>query len=95
MRTAKAQDHRCPLTESLDTAKCINGEKTPGWDFAHAWDESKYVNFAHVWISLIYYLLMCLKQCRIIGSVGTDQAPLSKASDLSQHCLLRPVCPYT
>ena len=38
---------RCPLTESLDTMKCINGEQIPRWDFAQAWDESKAVHFAH------------------------------------------------
>ena len=38
---------RCPLTESLDTIKCINGEQIPRWDFAQAWDESKSVHFAH------------------------------------------------
>ena len=35
----------CPLTESLDTVECINGEQMPGWDFVHARDES--VHFAH------------------------------------------------
>ena len=27
---------RCPLTEPLDTTECMNGEKRPGWYFAHA-----------------------------------------------------------
>ena len=36
----------CPLTESLETIKCISGEQMPGWDFAHARGES--VHFAHV-----------------------------------------------
>ena len=26
----------CPLTESLDTIECINGEQRPGSDFKHA-----------------------------------------------------------
>ena len=29
------QPLRCPLTESLDTTECINGEQMPGSDFAH------------------------------------------------------------
>ena len=29
---------RCPLTESLDTTECMNGERKPGWYFAHAQD---------------------------------------------------------
>ena len=33
----------CPF----DTIECINGEQMPGWDFAHAWDESESVHFAH------------------------------------------------
>ena len=41
------QDLRCPLAESLDAIELINGERMPGWDFAHAWDESEYVHFAH------------------------------------------------
>ena len=30
------QDLHCPLTESLDTTKYMNGEQKPGWYFAHA-----------------------------------------------------------
>ena len=32
----------------LDTMEGINGEQMPGWDFAHARDESESVHFAHV-----------------------------------------------
>ena len=39
---------RCPLIESLYTIECINGEQMPGWDFAHARDESESIKFAHV-----------------------------------------------
>ena len=42
------QGLHCPLTESLDTIKCINGKQMPGWDFAHEWDESESVHFVHV-----------------------------------------------
>ena len=28
-----------PLTESLDTTECINGEQRPGWYFAHVQDD--------------------------------------------------------
>ena len=35
------QGLRHPLTESLDTIECNNGEQMPGWDFAHAWDKSE------------------------------------------------------
>ena len=35
------QELRCPLTYSLDTITCINGKQMPGWNFAHAWDESE------------------------------------------------------
>ena len=35
------QDLRFPLTESLDTTECINGEQIPDWDFANVWDESQ------------------------------------------------------
>ena len=38
---------RCPLIESLDITDFINGKQLPGWDFAHAWDESESVHFAH------------------------------------------------
>ena len=38
---------RCPLTESLDTIKCINGEQMPVLDFAHVWDESESVPFVY------------------------------------------------
>ena len=41
------QGLRCPLTESLVTIWCINGEGMPGWDFAQAWDESASVHIAH------------------------------------------------
>ena len=33
-----AQGLHCPLTESLDTTKCMNGEQRPGWYFGHAQD---------------------------------------------------------
>ena len=29
----------CPLTESLDTTECLNGEQRPGRYFAHAQDD--------------------------------------------------------
>ena len=29
----------CPLTESLDTTECMNGDKRPSWYFAHAQDD--------------------------------------------------------
>ena len=42
MRTAKAyapvqsdQGLQCPLTEILDTSKCMNGEQMLEWYFAH------------------------------------------------------------
>ena len=43
-------DHglHCPLTESLDTIVCISEEQMPGWDFAHAWDESESLHFTHI-----------------------------------------------
>ena len=41
------QGSRCPLTKSLDTIECINGEQMPGADIAYAWDESEPVHFAH------------------------------------------------
>ena len=37
-----------PLTESLDTIKCINLEKMSGYESAHARNESESVHFAHV-----------------------------------------------
>ena len=56
MRTAKAkislrirevdQGLRCPITESLDTIECNNGEQMPGGDFAHAWNVSESAFFA-------------------------------------------------
>ena len=46
-KTQSDQDLHCPLTESLDTTKCINGEQMPGWDFVHALGESEFVPFAH------------------------------------------------
>ena len=42
------QGLRCLLTESSGTIECIDGEQMPGWDIAHARDESEYVHFAHV-----------------------------------------------
>ena len=36
-----------PLTESSDAIKCTNRERTTGWDFAHARDESESAHFAH------------------------------------------------
>ena len=33
------QGLHCPLTESLDTAECMNGKQRPGWYFAHAQDD--------------------------------------------------------
>ena len=39
------QGLRCPLIESLDTIKWINGEQVPGRDFALAWYETKSVRF--------------------------------------------------
>ena len=33
------QGLRSPLPESLATIECINGERTPGWDLAHAQDD--------------------------------------------------------
>ena len=33
------QDLHCPLTESLDTAEYMNGEQSPGCNFAHAQDD--------------------------------------------------------
>ena len=46
--TQSDQDLRCPLIESLDTMKSTNGKQMTGWDFAHAWDVSKSMQFAHV-----------------------------------------------
>ena len=34
------QGLRCPLTESLDTIECFDGEQMPGWDFAHVRDDT-------------------------------------------------------
>ena len=34
----------CPLTESLDTIECVNREQVPGWDVAHARDETESVH---------------------------------------------------
>ena len=35
--SAQSDQHLpCPLTESLDTIECINGEQIPGGDFANA-----------------------------------------------------------
>ena len=39
------QGLRCPLTESLDTIECMNGEQMPGWNFTHVRYES--MHFAH------------------------------------------------
>ena len=40
IQTAKAQISLCcPLTESLDTTECINGEQRLRWYFAHAQDD--------------------------------------------------------
>ena len=33
------QGLHCPLTESLDTIECMNGEQKPGWYLAHAQDD--------------------------------------------------------
>ena len=33
------QGLHCPLTESLNTTKCMNGKQRPGWYFAHAQDD--------------------------------------------------------
>ena len=38
---------QCPLTDSLDTIECINREQIPGRDYAHVWNESESVYFAH------------------------------------------------
>ena len=35
------QGLHCPLTESLDTTECMNGEQRHGWYFAHAQDDLK------------------------------------------------------
>ena len=32
------QGLHCPLTESLDTIECMNGEQRPGWYLAHSQD---------------------------------------------------------
>ena len=48
MQTASAQSDqglRCPLTESLDTIQCINGE--PELNFVHASGKFESVHFAH------------------------------------------------
>ena len=47
--TQSDQGLHCSLTESMDTIESINGEQKPGWDFAHAWDESESAHFAHAW----------------------------------------------
>ena len=41
------QGFRCPLTDSLETIKYINGQQMPGRLFAHAWDKSESVHFTH------------------------------------------------
>ena len=41
------QDISCPLAEPLNTIECVNREQMPGLDFAHAWNKSEYVHFAH------------------------------------------------
>ena len=41
------QGLRCPLTESLYTTECMNGEQSPGWHFAHAQGDLN-VHFGHV-----------------------------------------------
>ena len=49
MQTAKAQTNLyirtvwsgdCPLAESLDTTKCMNGEQRPGLYLTHAQDDA-------------------------------------------------------
>ena len=39
------QGLHCPLTESVDTVECNNGEQMPGRNFTHACDESESVHF--------------------------------------------------
>ena len=42
------------------------------------------------------WLSMCVKTAGgVANSVDPDQMPHFAASDLGQHCLLRPVCPNT
>ena len=38
----------CPLTESLDTTECMNGEQRPGRYFADAQDDLNVCIFVHV-----------------------------------------------
>ena len=45
--------------------------------------------------SPFYYLWMCIKLLDVAHSVDPDQTPLSVASDLGLHCLLRIVFPNT
>ena len=37
--TQSDQTLHCPLTESLDTTECMNGEESPRWYFGHAQDD--------------------------------------------------------
>ena len=55
-----------------------------------------YHTCSKIWTSSIYYLMLYLKIAGwVANSVDPDETPLSAASHLGLHCLLRPVCPNT
>ena len=66
----------CPLTESLDTTECMNGQQRPGWCFAHAQDDFNPFN--------------PFKPNPIKGTLANnldpDQTPQNAASDQGLHC---------
>ena len=45
----------CPLTESLDTIECINGEQIHECNFAHAWGKFESVYFVHARRQILFW----------------------------------------
>ena len=45
--TQSDQDFHCGLTESLDTAECMNGEQRPRWYFGHVQNDL-YLRILHM-----------------------------------------------
>ena len=42
------QGLHCPLTESLDTTECMNGDQRPEWYLAHVQDDLNQRIFSHI-----------------------------------------------
>ena len=67
-----AQVLHCPLTESLDTTECMNGEQMPGSYFSHAQDDVNLQNPRGPCVTTSHNNIFAVDRCKTGISVAVS-----------------------